>query len=74
MRPTVWSARARNQIVKHLSNSLHADVETWAQVVADSDDSDQFDEFCGRLQQHDQHRGLDFTTTFPEMAIYINDR
>ena len=74
MRPTVWSAQARDQIVKHLSNSSHADVETWAQVVADSDDSDQFDEFCARLQQHDQHRGLDFTTTFSEMAIYINDR
>ena len=74
MRPTVWPATARDHIVKQLGRSLHTGVETWAQVVANSDDTDQFDEFCVRLHQHDQYRGLDFTTTFPEMAIYINDR
>jgi hypothetical protein len=46
---------------------------TWSQVVANSDDSDQFDEFRRRLRQHDQFRGLDFDITFPEIATYIND-
>ena len=74
MTPAVWPAIVREHIAKHLSSSEHSDVNTWAQVVDRSDDSDQFDEFCRRLQQHDQHRGLDFANTFPEMAIYINDR
>lgn len=74
MRPTVWTTPARDHIVKHLGASLHNDVRTWAQVVARGNDSDQFDEFCRRLKQHDQYRGLDFANTFPEMADYINDR
>jgi hypothetical protein len=74
MKPTVWPAQARDQIVKHLSSSHQLDVRTWAQAVANSDNSDKFDEFCTRLHQHDQYRGLDFTMTFPEMAVYINDR
>jgi hypothetical protein len=74
MTPTVWPATVRQSIAKQLSLSRHSDVNTWAQVVARSDDSDQFDEFCQRLHQHDQYRGLDFKNTFPEMAIHINDR
>lgn len=73
MRPTVWPARARDFIQSHLEKSQHPDVVTWSQVVANSDDSDQFDEFRRRLRQHDQFRGLDFDITFPEIATYIND-
>lgn len=74
MTPEVWPAIVRQRIAKHLGSSQHSDVNTWAQVVARSDDSDQFDEFCKRLHQHDRYRGLDFANTFPEMASYINDR
>jgi sulfatase maturation enzyme AslB (radical SAM superfamily) len=74
MRPTVWPQQARDRIAEHLNASAYPDVKTWAQAIANGNDSDQFDEFCDRLRQHDQYRGLDFATTFPEMAIYLNDR
>jgi hypothetical protein len=66
MRPTVWPNK--QHIVGHLSRSQYEDVRTWAEMIDNSDDSDQFEEFCKKLHQHDQYRGLDFSQTFPEMA------
>lgn len=69
MRPAVWPNR--EHIVKQLRKSQFDDVWAWADMMADTDDSDQFEQFCQRLHQHDQYRGLDFEITFPEMAPYI---
>jgi len=66
MRPTVWPNK--QYIVNHLSHSHYEDVRTWARMIANADHSDQFEQFCQRLHQHDQYRGLDFAKTFPEMA------
>ena len=71
MRPTSWSAEATEFIIKHLSNSKHKDVHVWMDVVIKHSNPDKFDEFCKRLHQHDQYRGTDFKTTFPELAPYI---
>jgi hypothetical protein len=71
MRPSVWSNHARNIIIEKLQQSQHADVVTWSQLIANTNDSEHFDQFCNRLQQHDQYRGTDFKTTFPELANYI---
>jgi sulfatase maturation enzyme AslB (radical SAM superfamily) len=71
MRPSVWKDRARNIIIEKLQQSQHADVVTWSQLIANTNDSEHFDQFCNRLQQHDQYRGTDFKTTFPELANYI---
>lgn len=69
MRPSVWPNK--EHIVAQLCKSQFDDVRHWANMIAHTDDSDQFDEFCKRLRQHDQYRGLDFEITFPEMAPYI---
>jgi hypothetical protein len=66
MRPEIWPDK--QYIVKHLLSSRHEDVRTWAGMIDNSDGSDRFEEFCTKLHQHDQYRGLDFAKTFPEMA------
>ena len=69
MRPTVWPDK--EHIVKQLQLSQFDDVKTWAHMIADTTDSELFEEFCKKLHQHDQYRGVDFRTIFPEMAPYI---
>ena len=69
MRPTVWPDQ--HGIATQLDKSRHEDVRTWAGMITNTTDSDQFDEFVKRLHQHDQYRGLDFSKVFPEMASYI---
>jgi hypothetical protein len=71
MRPTVWPLSARQAIVEQLSRSPHADVLVWAELMTQSDDSEQFDEFSHRCRQHDQYRSTDFKQTFPELACYL---
>jgi MoaA/NifB/PqqE/SkfB family radical SAM enzyme len=66
MRPEVWPNK--QHIVKHLESSGFEDVRTWAGLIANTGESDQFEKFCDKLHQHDQYRGLDFSNTFPEMA------
>lgn len=66
MRPSVWPNT--QYIIDHLFQSQYEDVRIWAGMIDNSDDSDQFEEFCKKLHQHDQYRGLDFAQTFPEMA------
>lgn len=69
MRPELWPNK--QHIVSQLMQSGHEDVQTWAKIIENVDHSDQFNEFCQRLHQHDQYRGLDFAHTFPEMASEI---
>ena len=74
MRPTVWPKLARSAIVDRLSSSKHIAVRTWANLVANNDDSEHFKTFVKRTHQHDEYRKLNFATTFPEMAPYLNDQ
>jgi organic radical activating enzyme len=73
MRPGVWPNR--QQIIDHLLTSKYLDVQDWARLIGNTDDSAEFEEFCKKLHQHDQYRGLNFATTFPEMAhaLLTND-
>ena len=71
MRPSVWCPDAGADIVEKLKHSQHPDVVTWSRLMANTDDSEHFDQFCSKLRQHDQYRGTDFDTTFPELAKYI---
>jgi hypothetical protein len=71
MRPGVWPGSAH--VVDHLLTSKHKDVRTWAEMINNTNDHEHFDEFCRRLHQHDQYRGLNFADVFPEMADFIND-
>jgi hypothetical protein len=69
MRPEIWPNK--QHIVRRLTQSSHEDVQNWARMIATADHSDQFEQFCQRLHQHDQYRGLNFSHTFPEMASEI---
>jgi radical SAM protein with 4Fe4S-binding SPASM domain len=71
MRPTVWPEAVRKFIANQLQKSQHSDVQVWSELILNNNDSKYFTEFKQRLQQHDQHRGLDFKKTFPEMAPYL---
>jgi hypothetical protein len=71
MQPTVWSSSAKQFIYNKLSTSKNSDVQTWANLVKNSQDSDQFNLFCTRVRDHDQYRGLSFNATFPELHEWI---
>lgn len=71
MQPAVWSLPARAFIADNLHNSKHQDVQTWAKLLLNSDDSEHFDTFKNYLRAHDQYRRLNFSQTFPELAPYI---
>jgi hypothetical protein len=68
MRAGIWPVAARTAIAEHLLTSQYPDVPVWAQLLLDSDDSENFDQFQQRTKQHDQYRNLDFKHTFPELA------
>jgi hypothetical protein len=71
MRPSVWHTDARDFIVAHLMTSLHPDVLTWAKLINNTDDSDHFEVFKHRCQEHDRYRKTNFANVFPELAPYI---
>jgi len=71
MRPTVWPLSSRIAIVDHLKSSQFPDIHTWAKMINKLDDSEYFDEFKRRTQQHDQYRGLNFNETFKEISNWI---
>lgn len=71
MRPSVWHSEARDFIVAHLMTSTHPDVLVWAALINNTNDSDQFDTFKRRCQEHDQYRKTNFASVFPELAPYI---
>jgi sulfatase maturation enzyme AslB (radical SAM superfamily) len=69
MKPGVWPNK--QVIINQLIKSPYLEVRIWAEMIRNIDDSEHYEEFCQRLHQHDQYRGLDFGKTFPEMAPYI---
>lgn len=71
MRPTVWRPDANQYIIDHLKSSQHIDVQTWALLLANNDDSKYYTEFIRLMHWHDQYRGLNFSNIFPEMAQWI---
>lgn len=71
MRPTVWPESVRREIVEQLSKSQHTEVNDWATLMSNEDDSMLFETFKSRLHQHDQYRNLRFGLTFPELSKYL---
>jgi sulfatase maturation enzyme AslB (radical SAM superfamily) len=71
LRPGVWPADVRQQLIQHLKSSQHLDVRIWAELIRNSDDSEYFDNFKSYVKMHDQYRGLNFKNTFPEMAEFL---
>jgi MoaA/NifB/PqqE/SkfB family radical SAM enzyme len=71
MRPTVWALTAKQKIVNYLNGSSDKEVQNWAKLLIQNDDSNMFDQFCQRVHQHDQYRNTNFAKTFPELAPYI---
>jgi radical SAM protein with 4Fe4S-binding SPASM domain len=71
MRPSVWPDSARKVIVDNLSASNDQDVQQWASLISNTDDSNLFAEFKEKMHLHDQYRALSFANTFPELAAHI---
>lgn len=69
MRPSVWPDQAKQHIIAKLKHG-NEDAHIWAGLIANTDDSEHFDLFRQRVAWHDRYRGLDFSQTFPEMAIF----
>lgn len=70
MRPSVWQDSAKQCIINQLQQG-NQDAQTWAGLIAATDDSSHFNLFHQSLAWHDRYRGLDFAQTFPEMAKFI---
>ena len=68
LRVSVFPADIKTHIVDHLLNSNFEDVQTWANHLQVTDDSNNFLHFCKTTTAHDNYRGLDFKKTFPELA------
>jgi len=71
MRPSVWPNSAKTDIYNKLVGSKYLDVQNWANLIQNTDDSEHFEKFCTLTAQHDQYRKLNFCSTFPEMAIHL---
>ena len=71
LRPSVWPDAARSIIMHHLDSSQHPEVQKWAHHLASEDDQEHFDKFREFTATHDRYRGLDFKSTFQEMAGFI---
>jgi MoaA/NifB/PqqE/SkfB family radical SAM enzyme len=71
MQPEVWPPETKLFIMHKLQQSDDPDVKDWAKSLMQHDQSEHFEEFKSRTQQHDAYRNLNFTETFPEMAKWI---
>ncbi len=71
MRPSVWPTDAKAVIVAKLNQSHHQDVQQWARLLENSDDSDHFEMFTQKLYQHDRYRNLHFQSVFPELKEFV---
>jgi hypothetical protein len=74
LRPSVWPSTAKDFIIDKLSTSKYADVQQWATLINNSDDSKYFDQFKQYVQTHDTYRKLSFSNTFPEITKFIDER
>jgi hypothetical protein len=57
--------------VDKLKTSQYPEVQTWATLIENTDDSVHFEKFKQYLHEHDQYRELNFEQVFPELAQYI---
>lgn len=72
LRPTVWTSAGKNAIIHKLKESRHKELEFWVSIMEQNDDSDRFDEFKYSLIRHDSYRKINFRSTFPELAVFLN--
>jgi hypothetical protein len=70
LRPTVWPLDVRKFIIDHLTHSSY-DLESWISLMSTHDDSEYFETFVSRLQQHDDYRGTHFSHTFVELSRFV---
>lgn len=71
LRPTVWHSEARQCIIAKLKSSPIAEVQKWAHLIEQNDDSDQFADFKQYTQRHDQYRKLEYQRTFAELGKFL---
>jgi sulfatase maturation enzyme AslB (radical SAM superfamily) len=71
LRPSVWPAEAKHYIINHLQKSKYAELQSWANLLDTTDDSELFPQFQKFVNTHDQYRKLMFNNTFPELAEYL---
>ncbi len=70
MRPSVWPDPGKQFIINNLQQG-DDDARVWADLMTNTNDSEYFGLFQQRVKWHDQHRRLNFSKTFPEMAIFL---
>jgi radical SAM protein with 4Fe4S-binding SPASM domain len=71
LRPTVWNGTARQIIVDKLKSADTVDLQSWADLFNNCDDSRQFDQFVQFVHTHDAYRKLNFSEVFPDLAQFI---
>lgn len=71
LRSTVWPCAAREMIAARLNNSSRMAMRRWGHHVANTDDSDYWAQFRNFVHTHDQYRGVNFATVFPELTEYL---
>jgi MoaA/NifB/PqqE/SkfB family radical SAM enzyme len=71
MRPTVWPEPFKHQLINKLKSSKYPEVQNWAMLINNVDDSEQYDLFCDTLHKHDHYRNTTFVHAFPEIASWI---
>jgi len=68
----VYPDSIKESIVASLRSSKFKDVQIWANLLENSDDTLYFDEFIKKTKAHDEYRQLNFEKTFPEVANLID--
>ena len=71
LRASVWHQAARQCIIDKLASSEWQQVQDWAVLMSQTDDSHLFDEFKKFVTQHDQYRKLDYKNTFSELGKFF---
>ena len=71
MRPAVWCKDSRKLIVDKLKTSQYPEVQTWAGLIENTNDSEHLQDFKRYLHEHDNYRDINFKQTFPELGKYV---
>lgn len=69
MRPSVWPNKSF--ILNKLKRSSHDVVFDWIDFLLGCDDSEHFEQFKIKTAEHDQYRGVNFASTFPELNEHM---
>jgi len=72
MRPQVYPTAIKEEIIKHLQQSRHEDIHTWANYLINNDSSEYYSEFLRLTDVHDLYRNLNFANTFPEVQKLLD--